>query len=305
MRVSASLSRRTASKRRSSCPTPKAPRSASTTATAKFSAPPWPATPAASFAALRRDSAQARATAFASRALTIRRAGAASTPPNCSPTPTRGRFDRPFRLHPSMFAYGEDSGPDAPKADRRRAACGRAGPQADRRRLARHLRAQSARLFAPQSCRPGKRARNLRRTGPSGLDRASGRARGHGGRNHAGRPLRRRASSAAARPRERLGLQSGRVRLARSAARARRLGGCARGDRRAARRGHGGDPRRRLQSQRRKRPVRADPVVPRPRQRGLVPSRPAESGDLRQRRGHRQLPRARPARSSSTWRSAR
>ena len=25
-------------------------------------------------------------------------------------------FDRPFRLHPSMFAYGEDSGPHAPKA---------------------------------------------------------------------------------------------------------------------------------------------------------------------------------------------
>ena len=28
----------------------------------------------------------------------------------------RGDFDRPFRLHSSMFAYGEDSGPHAPKA---------------------------------------------------------------------------------------------------------------------------------------------------------------------------------------------
>ena len=30
--------------------------------------------------------------------------------------PYAWRFDRPFRLHPSMFAFGEDSGPFAPKA---------------------------------------------------------------------------------------------------------------------------------------------------------------------------------------------
>src|SRR5208282_5038925 len=30
--------------------------------------------------------------------------------------PYAWRFDRPFRLHPSMFAFGEDSGPFAPMA---------------------------------------------------------------------------------------------------------------------------------------------------------------------------------------------
>src|SRR5271154_7478633 len=30
--------------------------------------------------------------------------------------PYAWRFDRPFRLHPSMFAFGDDSGPFAPKA---------------------------------------------------------------------------------------------------------------------------------------------------------------------------------------------
>ncbi|HXE25288.1 MAG TPA: glycogen debranching enzyme GlgX, partial [Roseiarcus sp.] len=30
--------------------------------------------------------------------------------------PYAWRFDRPFRLHPSMFKFGEDSGPHVPKA---------------------------------------------------------------------------------------------------------------------------------------------------------------------------------------------
>ena len=47
--------------------------------------------------------------------------------------------------------------------------------------------------------------------------------------------------------------------------------------------GHGGDPRRRPQPQRRERRVRADAVVPRPRQRRLFPPRSARSGALHQR----------------------
>ena len=227
-------------------------------------------------------------------AVTIRRAGAASTPPNCWPILTPGAFDRPFRLHPSMFAFGEDSGPSRAEGDRRRAAGGRAGPQAHRAEALVIYELNLRGFSRLNPAIPEARARNLRRPRPSRLDRASGRARRHRGRDHAGRRVRRRAASAAARPRERLGLQSGRVRRARSAPRARRLGGGARGDRRAARGGHGGDPRRRLQPQRRERPVRPDAVVPRPRQRGLVPPRSARSGALRQRRRHRQLPRARP-----------
>ena len=46
----------------------------------------------------------------------IRRAGPASTRPSCLADPYAWRFDRPFRLHPSMFAFGDDSGPFAPKA---------------------------------------------------------------------------------------------------------------------------------------------------------------------------------------------
>ncbi len=46
----------------------------------------------------------------------IRRGGSVSTTPNCSPTPTLSASTGPFRLHPSMFAHGEDSGPYAPKA---------------------------------------------------------------------------------------------------------------------------------------------------------------------------------------------
>ena len=146
-----------------------------------------------------------------------------------------------------------------------------------------------------QRADPGERARNLRRPRPSGVDRAFHAPRRHRGRDHAGRRLRRRAPPAAARSVQRLGLQSRRVRRARPASRARRLGRSARRDRRAACRRHGGHARRRVQPQRRERRARPDPVVPRPRQRHLLPPRPRRSGGLRQRHRLRQLPCARPA----------
>ena len=63
-------------------------------------------------------------------------------------------FDRAFRLHPSMFAYGEDSGPYAPKAVAGAPSPRRARAQADRGRIARRLRAQPARLLAPEPAIP-------------------------------------------------------------------------------------------------------------------------------------------------------
>ena len=208
--------------------------------------------------------------------------------------PYAWRFDRPFRLHPSMFAFGDDSGPFTPKAI--------AG--------------------APPAGEPG-----LKRIAPEALVIYELNLRGFSRLNPAIPEAPRGTFAGLAHPAsiahlaalgvtaveimpadafvderhlpplglvERLGLQRRRVRRARSASCARRLGGGARGDRRAARGGHGGDPRRRLQPQRRERPVRADAVVPRPRQRGLVPPRSARSGALHQRCRHRQLPRARP-----------
>ena len=41
--------------------------------------------------------------------------------------PYAWRFDRPFRLHPSMFKFGEDTGPAYAEGDRRSAGRGRAG----------------------------------------------------------------------------------------------------------------------------------------------------------------------------------
>ena len=41
--------------------------------------------------------------------------------------PYAWRFDRPFRLHPSMFAFGEDTEPLRVEGDRGSGACGRAG----------------------------------------------------------------------------------------------------------------------------------------------------------------------------------
>ena len=109
---------------------------------------------------------------------------------------------------PRCSRSARTAAPFAPKAIAGRAAGGRAGPQAHRVRGAHHLRAQPARLLAPEPGDPRGCARDLRRPRASGLDRASRGARRHRGRDHAGRRVRRRAAPAAARPLERLGLQS-------------------------------------------------------------------------------------------------
>ena len=142
--------------------------------------------------------------------------------------PYAARIDRPYKLHPSMFERGVDSGPFAPKA-----IVAALEPQEPGRQrtpwaqtilyelnlrgftrldpaIPEHLRGTFAGLAHPK------------------VDRASRRPRRHQRRDHAGRRLRRRAPSAAARADQRLGLQSGLPRRARSAAGAGRLGGSAR-----------------------------------------------------------------------------
>ncbi len=70
----------------------------------------------ACFAAARPDSDRARATDFASKGHTIPSRGLRFDASKLLADPYAWAFDRPFRLHPSMFAFGEDSGPHAPKA---------------------------------------------------------------------------------------------------------------------------------------------------------------------------------------------
>ncbi len=76
----------------------------------------WRAAPTGSSAARRPGSAPARTTAFASRGRSIRRAAIASTPRSCSPTPTPTPSTGRSVSTPRCSRFGEDSGPHAPKA---------------------------------------------------------------------------------------------------------------------------------------------------------------------------------------------
>ena len=82
--------------------------------------------------------------------------------PNCSPIPMPA-FDRPLRLHPSMFERGVDSGPVRAQSDRaaRRRPASRAASASPGIRSS--IRAQSARLYAAQPGDPRTPARNVRR----------------------------------------------------------------------------------------------------------------------------------------------
>ncbi len=131
------------------------------------------------------------------------------------------------------------------------------------------LRAQHQRLLAPARRHRAGSARTVRRARRPEGDRPLPRARRHLDRADAGRSLRRRAPPPAAGPVQRVGLQFGSVRLPRSAACARRLGGDQERVRRASRRGPRSHPRRGRQPRRRERRVRSDPVAARARQRAL------------------------------------
>ena len=108
--------RRRASRRRSSCPTPKARRCASTTAIARSFARRWPATRTASCAALAPGFGAGARYGFRVDGPFDPARGARFDASKLLADPYAWRFDRPFRLHPSMFEFGDDSGPFAPKA---------------------------------------------------------------------------------------------------------------------------------------------------------------------------------------------
>ena len=205
--------------------------------------------------------------------------------------PYAWRFDRPFRLHPSMFVFGEDTGPHAAKAIAGAPPAGEPGhkriapealiiyelnlrgfsrlnpaiPEAARGTFAglahpasiAHLTALGVTAIEIMPADPFVDDRHMP---PLGLSDAWG-------YNAVvfGSPDPRLAPG---------GWEE--VRAATDALHAA---------------GHGGHSRRRLQPQWRKRPAWADAVVSRSRQRGLVPPRPAQSGALHQRRRHWKLPR--------------
>ena len=209
---------------------------------------------------------------------------------------------------PRCSSVGVDSGAFAPKAIVARAAGRRARPPAHR--LGRDViyEAEPARLH--HGCDPddpGGGARTLRR--PRASRRRSRICAGLGvtsGRDHAGRRLRRRAPSAAARAVATPGATT-RSCSARPTRASRRAAGrkCARRPTRCTRPGIEVDARHRAQPQRRERRIRPDDLVPRPRQRRLFPPAAGRSGALHQRHGLRQLPRARPAAGRAPWRSPR
>ncbi len=208
--------------------------------------------------------------------------------------PYAWRFDRPFSLHPSMFKFGEDSGPHTPKAIAGAPPAGEPG----RKRIA-----QDALIIYELNLR------GFSRLNPAIPEAARGTFAGL-------------AHPASIEHLAKLGVTAVEIMPADTFVDERHLpplglsnawgynsvvfgspdprlapGGWAggpRGDRRAARGRHGGDSRRRLQPQWRERPGRTDAIVPRARQCSLVPTEPQQSGALHQRRGHRQLPRARP-----------
>ena len=138
---------------------------------------------------------------------------------------------------------------------------------------------------------PERAARHLRRARPPGGDRPPAQARRHRGRAAAGPGLRPGPASARPGSGQLLGLQLDRLLRARAA-----LSG-GRRDRRVQdhgqalpRRRHRGDPGRRLQPHRRGQPPRPDAVVPRHRQRDLLPSQAGRSALLRRRHRHAATP---------------
>ena len=191
---------------------------------------------------------------------------------------------RPRRARPGPRRRRHRAGPA--RLGRVRAALGGrrpgvrlAGRPAARRPVGRHggLRAARQGLHRGAPGRPRGAARDVRRSGAPGGDRAPPPARCHDRGAAAGAALQQRAVAAAAPGRELLGLQhDGLLRAARrllGPGRARRAGRrVPRPGAGAARRRHRGAPRRRLQPHRRGRRRRPGAVLARPGQRGLLPA---------------------------------
>ena len=140
------------------------------------------------------------------------RAAIVSTPRSCSPTPTPSPSTGRSASTPRCSSSARTAGPSRRRRSPARRRAGEPGGGGSRPR--RSSSTSSTCAASPASTRqfPERAARNFRRARPSRLDRASRRARRDRGRDHAGRRLCRRAASAAARTRQRLGLQFRRVR---------------------------------------------------------------------------------------------
>ena len=151
-----------------------------------------------------RASAPARVTASASTGPSISRAAIASTSSKLLADPYAAAFDRPFNLHPSMSAFGEDSGQFAPKAialaPPANGDAGREQRRAPRRSSSTNSIFAASRVSTPDD--PGGPRAGLSPASP--IPRSVEHLGALGvtsGRDHAGRRLRRRAPSAAARAR--------------------------------------------------------------------------------------------------------
>ena len=157
-----------------------------------------------------------------------------------------------------------------------------------------HLRGACQRPDATARGRAEGIARHLSRARRAGDDRAPAQARRHRDRAPADPFIRRRTSSAGARPEELLGLQHAELLRARAAL-------CRRQHpervplhrRRAAQRRHRGDPRRGLQPHRRRQSSRPDAVLSRHRQLRLLLARSRHAALLRELHRHRQRAEAR------------
>ncbi|MDF2848163.1 MAG: hypothetical protein K0R97_2145, partial [Oerskovia sp.] len=156
------------------------------------------------------------------------------------------------------------------------------------------LRGARARHDDAPPRRARRAPRHVRGHGAPGRDRAPHGARGHGGRAHARPPVRQRPRARRQGPVELLGLQH--HRLLRAPQRlhrvrhARPAGHGVQGHGQGAARGrHRGHPRRRLQPHGRGQPPGAHAVVPRDRQRGLLPAGRRRRGPLLRHDRHGQL----------------
>ena len=162
-----------------------------------------------------------------------------------------------------------------------------------------HLRGprQGAHPAAPGG--PRGAPRDLRRPGAPGRHRAPAEDRRHGDRADAGPPVHPGLHAAREGAAQLLGLQHAGVLRAPLGVRRERRGpsgpgvqGHGQGD---ARRGHRGDPRRRLQPHRGGQPPRPDAELQGHRQRGVLPARRGRPALLHGLHGHRQQPQRAPA----------
>ena len=212
-------------------------------------------------------------------------------------------IDGPFRWSDAHFGYRVGSRREDLTPDTRDNAAGMYKARVDRSRLHvgrrpsaahaveghRDLRGARQGHDAPASRRAAPAARHLRGPRHPARDRPPEAPRRDGGRAPAGPHLPRRQAPGRDGPAQLLGLQHARLLRARHALRGERFALRVQDDGQAAARGRArGDPRRRLQPHRRGQSPRAHAVVPRHRQRGVLPAAEGRPALLLRLHRHRQ-----------------